>query len=264
MAVDIRRRASAGRNPACITGALLLGLALLLSSGSALAHRLQVFASADGDWIQGKVYFVGGHPARGVEVGLLDAEGGRVAELRTDHEGRFRFQAPAVTDYRVVARSADGHRAEWPIAASELHGAFDETRPTAAGVDSARSNPVALGPPGGFDRTGATGDKEGQDAGYGASTASCLPIDAELERALSALIQQEIQQGIEPGLARSVEQAVARQVAPLREALAEAQAQASFRDLLGGLGYIAGLAGFGLWWTRRRQQRQSGTDSADD
>ncbi|MFP4077364.1 MAG: hypothetical protein ACLFTD_12930, partial [Halochromatium sp.] len=60
---------------------------------------------------------------------------------------------------------------------------------------------------------------------------------------------------------RSVEQAVARQLRPLREALAEAQARVAFRDLLGGLGYIAGLAGLGLWWTRRR--RPSGADDAD-
>jgi hypothetical protein len=80
-------------------------------------------------------------------------------------------------------------------------------------------------------------------------------------------MEQDIERAMEPGLFREidslVEQAVARQILPLREALAEAQAQASFRDVLGGLGYIVGLAGLGLWWTRRRQRPQSDPDKVD-
>lgn len=49
-----------------------------------------------------------------------------------------------------------------------------------------------------------------------------------------------------------VEVAVARQIRPLLEAQAEAEARIRLRDVVGGLGMIAGLVGFGLWAYGRR------------
>lgn len=54
------------------------------------------------------------------------------------------------------------------------------------------------------------------------------------------------------GLAALVEQAVARQVRPLREELIAAQARANLRDVLGGIGYLLGIAGLLAWWRSRR------------
>jgi nickel transport protein len=51
-----------------------------------------------------------------------------------------------------------------------------------------------------------------------------------------------------------IEQAVARQVRPLREELLAAQGRASLRDVLGGIGYLFGLAGV-LMWGRCRGSR---------
>ncbi len=233
---------------------LLIALSLLILSSPSQAHRLQVFASVDGDQIQGRVYFVGGHPARGVEVELLDAEDKRVAELSSDDEGRFRVSAPAAQDYRVVAQTGDGHRAEWPIAASELEGAFRDQAPSAALAASVPSN----------DSSPALAiSSEGPERPVRSGACLCLSAGADAKRALTALIDQAIERATEHRLEQALEQAVARQVRPLREALAEAQGQASFRDLLGGLGYIAGLAGLGLWWARRREQRRSGADKVD-
>ena len=291
---DRQRQASKGRSRrrgrVRISGVLLIGLSLLIPSGSALAHRLQVFASADGDSIQGKAYSVGGHPARGVEIQVLDAAGEPVATVISDDDGRFRVRVPAAKDYRVVAKSGDGHRAEWPISASELLGAFEERLSSSAAARTAASNssPGDPRPADGFGHAGASGASDGADAGadladveyltrfapsqplsdapgegIDAVSAGCLPLGSDLEPALRALIAREIHQSIGVGLERSVEQAVAQQLLPLREALAEAQGQASFRDILGGIGYIAGLAGFGLWWTRRRDSRQSETNHPD-
>jgi nickel transport protein len=49
----------------------------------------------------------------------------------------------------------------------------------------------------------------------------------------------------------AVEQAVARQLRPVREELAAAQGQAGLRDILGGLGWILGIAGVLLWRRHR-------------
>jgi nickel transport protein len=56
----------------------------------------------------------------------------------------------------------------------------------------------------------------------------------------------------DPGLESLIEQAVARQVRPLREELIAAQARAGVRDVLGGIGYILGVAGLLAWWRSRR------------
>ena len=53
----------------------------------------------------------------------------------------------------------------------------------------------------------------------------------------------------------AIEQAVARQVRPLREELAAAQGRAAPRDVLGGIGYILGVAGLAAWWRCRRLGR---------
>lgn len=52
----------------------------------------------------------------------------------------------------------------------------------------------------------------------------------------------------------ALEQAIARQIRPLQEQLNQMQERAKFQDVLGGIGYIMGLAGFALWWRQRPQK----------
>lgn len=54
-------------------------------------------------------------------------------------------------------------------------------------------------------------------------------------------------------LATLVEQAVARQVRPLREQIIAYEDQIRLRDIVGGVGYIIGLAGLAAWWQQRRR-----------
>lgn len=53
-------------------------------------------------------------------------------------------------------------------------------------------------------------------------------------------------------LATLIEQAVARQIGPLRAALQRSDERARLSDILGGIGFIFGLAGIALWWRGRR------------
>lgn len=50
-----------------------------------------------------------------------------------------------------------------------------------------------------------------------------------------------------------IERAIARQITPLREQIAAWEERRSLRDVLGGLGYIIGLAGVGLLILSRRR-----------
>lgn len=50
-----------------------------------------------------------------------------------------------------------------------------------------------------------------------------------------------------------IESAVSGQVAPLRAELQEVRDERRIQDILGGIGYIVGLAGLGMFWFSRRR-----------
>jgi nickel transport protein len=183
-------------------------LVLSLFAGSALAHKLKVFARVEAGEIMGSVYFVGGAPASGAEVRVLRADGAVLATPATDAEGRFSYRPDAPGDYLVEADSGDGHVARWKLTAAEFA-------------------PVAAQRAGQAEVADAPGSVSGTPA---ASQPAPVP-----DRAIAAL----------------VDEAVARQVGPLREQLQAYEDKVRLHDVLGGLGYILGLAGLALWWRSR-------------
>ncbi len=62
-------------------------------------------------------------------------------------------------------------------------------------------------------------------------------------------------------LQQMIEQAVAKQIKPLRKELAAYKEKASLQDVLGGIGYIFGLCGLGIWWRQRKQDKARATVS---
>jgi nickel transport protein len=183
---------------------LLIGMALFVAP--AQAHKLKVFAFADGARIGGSVYFAGGGPAAGVVVRIRDRSGGLLAELTSAADGSFRYTARAPVEHRVVAESADGHRAEWRVGAAELAGGFPGSAP-AGGRTADAAAPAAVEPS---------------------------------------------PDGLDPLTRAAIERALSRQLAPLRAELLAQRDALRLRDILGGLGYIFGIAGLALWWHSRR------------
>jgi len=83
------------------TVAIVLCL-VLAPTQSALAHRLQVFAAAEGRTIAGDAYFAGGAPAAGIRVLIEDAAGaddqlGEISREKQQQriEGQRVFPAPS-------------------------------------------------------------------------------------------------------------------------------------------------------------------------
>lgn len=56
-------------------------------------------------------------------------------------------------------------------------------------------------------------------------------------------------------LEQLIEKAVAKQVKPLRKELAAYKEKAGLQDVLGGIGYIFGLVGLGIWLRQRKQEK---------
>lgn len=211
-------------------------LAMLLAAGPALAHKLNVFAAADGRRIEGEVYFAGGGKAADVPVLVQSAAGETLAELRTGADGSFAYAAEAPMAHTIVAETPDGHRATWRIGAGELASAFPQVT---APVD--RSNRGSE--PANSDSGGGAGTGADQAGGSDDQPRSPTPVGAA---------DPVPDLAVDPALAAAIERAVARQMRPLREEALAAREAVQLRDVLGGLGYILGLAGLGLWWRCRR------------
>ncbi|ADC61472.1 hypothetical protein [Allochromatium vinosum] len=193
-------------------------LLLALMSQPALAHKLKVFAQTEGDWIRGRAYFVGGAGAGGARVEIQDSEGRVLAELTPADDGSFAYRTLAPVEHRLVARTGDGHSAQWTIAGETRQGAFS---PPADPRDD--SGPPPTQPP-----------------------ADAPAPTAPLDHAPVA------PQTIDPALIGAIEQALARQTHPLAERLNTLEERVRFQDVLGGIGYILGLTGLALWWRCRR------------
>jgi len=103
-----------------MTRAIPLALALMLAAFPALAHKLKVFAAAEGATITGTAYFAGGGKAADSAGRLVDVNGAVVAEFRTDAQGNFHLSVPLRQDYRISIDSGDGHVAEALVRADEL------------------------------------------------------------------------------------------------------------------------------------------------
>ena len=200
-------------------------LVLLLAAGPTLAHKLNVFAAAEGPLVEGEVYFAAGAKAAGVPVTIMDAAGEVLARLESAADGTFSYRASTPLALRIVAETPDGHRAEWRMAASELAGAF----------------PMSVAP----------------------VPAKAVPADGE--QPVAGLFPDDEPPGtprpppssggdaaLAPGIEVAIERAVARQVRPLRREVRAARDAVQLRDVLGGIGYIVGLAGLGLWWQCQR------------
>ena len=192
------------------------GLLLLLVLGAlatpALAHRVLVFAYAEGDTIHTESKFIPNAPVRQGKILVIDAKTGQeLLTGTTDDQGKFSFKIPAEAaaqkmDLRIVAEAAMGHRGEWLLkAASYLPEAKVAAAPAPAAAPPCRP----------------------QTAAPAAPAAKAANVD---------------QQALEAALNKALE----RQLAPINEKLTELTIhRTSLPDILGGLGYILGF--FGLW-----------------
>lgn len=208
---------------------LLISLSIFLSLLTALpahSHKMRIFAYGEGDTISGEAAFSGGRMAKGIEIIVEDANSGdQILATRTGEDGTFSFAVPETArssrlDLRIIGNGGDGHRGEWLLAATEYLEL--EVKDRAAPE---------------------TGQK--------------LEKDSEPPRRVEsppALCDKE-------AVAALVDAALTRQLAPIKRSLAEQrERRISINDILGGLGYLIGLAGLAAYF--RSKQTTGGAGDA--
>ncbi len=181
---------------------------------TALAHKIHVFATVEGEEVRGEVYAPGGAAIVGATVTATDPAGRRLGQTTTDAEGRFQFTPRVRCDWRLVADAGEGHIAEYTVPGEE----FPQSLP---GGTPGRQPAAALPP-----SPPATAPRE-----------NARPPD---EGALPAEIVERIG-GVE------------RQLTALRKELDQQRNQLRFGDVVGGVGYILGMGGVAFYFLGLRR-----------
>jgi nickel transport protein len=201
---------------------LLVLLVLGVLATPARAHRVLVFAYAEGDTIFTESKFVPNNPVRQGKIEVQDAKTGQTLLTgTTDDQGKFSFKIPpeAVAqkmDLKIVAEAAMGHRGEWLLKAANYLG----------GAQKAAGTPAHA-------------------AASGAPAATAAPAPAA---AKSGTVDQ---QALEAALNKALE----RQLAPINEKLTDLTIhRTTLTDILGGIGYILGFFGVVAYFLGKRQK----------
>jgi len=94
----------------------LIFVVLLLSIVSvAEAHKINLFVDTDAETVEGEVYFTGGGAGKNIVVRALGTSGREIGQVVTDNEGQFKMDVRLDECLKIVARTQDGHRAEYVV-----------------------------------------------------------------------------------------------------------------------------------------------------
>jgi len=99
---------------------LIAAVVVLLGGETALAHRVNLFAYAEGGKIYTESYFSDGKPVEGGKVLVYDGENELLLEGVTDKEGFFNFDIPKIDDLNIVINAAMGHKNRFKLKKSEV------------------------------------------------------------------------------------------------------------------------------------------------
>jgi nickel transport protein len=208
--------------PSRSLAAAMFCLGLISLASPALAHRVLVYAVAEGDTIHTESKFVGSGPVQKGDVKVQDQKDGKVLLTgTTDEKGKLSFKVPpeAVSgrsDLLIIVGASLGHQGEWLLKA-------DSYLPRAGikATGAPESHAGAASPASG---TGTPGAKIGT-------------VDKQaLEEAMNTVME--------------------RQLAPIKEMLADLTVRRrTFPEIIGGLGYIVGIFGVVAYFMSKKQPK---------
>lgn len=201
-------------------------IVLLLAASTASAHRATVFAWVEGDTVHTESKFSGGKRAQNCTIEVFDGQGDKLLEGETNENGEFSFKPPRKTELKIVLKAGMGHLGSWTIPADEFDtGVVDSgesgNSPESSGVSEQNTTPATRNP--------EIRDPE-----------PSVVKTAELQR----MIEKALDKKLEPVIAK-----INRSLEP--------DTSPSISDILGGIGYIAGLAGVGAYVNYRKKSKEA-------
>lgn len=109
-----------------LIGFLLVSLLMLAMPLTAFAHKVNIFAYAEGDTVYTESYFPDGKKVEDGRVEVYDSQGNKLLEGRSDKEGRFSFKAPKKDDLKIVINASLGHKNWYLLSKDELPQAIEQ------------------------------------------------------------------------------------------------------------------------------------------
>ena len=204
----------------------MLLLIILFFITSAHAHKVRVFAYNEGNTIITESVFSGGRAAQNSEIIVRDAvDGSVILTGRTDDKGLFRFTIPdkvqiGKPDLKIIVNAGEGHRGEWLLTAEEYL------------EEEIKSDPTG-------EMEQAAGKKSAEIVSMPEITTQVVTIDEQLLR-------------------RVVGEELDKKFTPIKRMLIESREQKpTLPNILGGIGYLLGLAGMAAYFKSRKNSSRS-------
>ena len=95
------------------------------------AHRVILFAWAEGDTVYVESKFNSGKKVKAGKIIVTDPQGTELVKGTTNEKGEFSFKVPKKADLKIVLIAGAAHRAEWTISAAEFEMPAGEKTPVA-------------------------------------------------------------------------------------------------------------------------------------
>ena len=195
---------------------VMLSSILFLSCHSALAHKIRVFAYESGGEIITEAEFSSGRPAKNSNVVVETDKGLQLLSGTTDDKGMFRFAIPEKAKKEALKFNII-------VDVGEGHRGSWLLEP----ADYLADPPLTL---------------------QQSTTVSSLPQQNHMQTEVNDTASGNCEQ-----LALIVEQIVVKELAPIKRTLAEnMEKKIDLQSILGGLGYIFGLAGIAFYYKGKK------------
>jgi len=201
-------------------------LLITLAPLSSHAHKVRIFAWEESGTIKTEVKFSGGRPAKNAKIVVTNAQDKQeLLTGKTDSKGLFTFAVPEAArknqyNLEITVNSGDGHKNSWLLDAQDY-------------LQIAENSPKQQQP-------------------------SSLPPVPPLTAHIPTSKQQKKSTTLtisEGQLSQIIESALDKKLGPIKRSLAEQQDKPpSLQDILGGIGYILGLAGIAAYFKSRKEK----------
>jgi len=214
------------RKPFLLTSVLVF-LMVIFPATPVWAHKVNVYAYAEGKKIHARAYFSKSAPAKNAQIIVYGLDSVKVLEMKTDDEGECVFDAPFRGDLRIEVQAGEGHIGDYTLKAEELPADL----PT---YEQWKGLPQ--------ERTPGTKNQEPSKTD-----------NAKLQEPNPAGVLIDRKQ-----LEEIVESVVERKIAPIRKMLIEQQAaseQVSLERVIAGLGIIFGVMGVVMYLRSLRRDK---------
>ena len=189
-------------------------LYLAMTVPCAVAHKVLLAAYVEGDTVFVESGFSDGTPCKNARIEVFDPSGNKLLEGKTNENGDFSFKPPQKTDLKLVLNAGMGHRGEYMVPADELQDIV-------------------------------VGDQATRAKAMPAPTAETRkPRDAS--ETVARIDPKEIEV--------IVDRVIQKRLRPLIQLVAKSQRKTGFSptEIFGGIGYILGLMGIGMYFRYRK------------